>query len=131
MKMNEEMKNCLLGLRMDITALRMQRNEYGNDMDLFTKQPHTLGTCQCYTTEYCHYDCELHDNYISDYTMYAVMEDEINRAEAILEDTLLAIWAEQNHVEAPDHIAWADDIELDNNPPITLDMICSDDSIFH
>ena len=113
MKMNEEMKNCLLGLRMDITALERQRKEYGADIDLFMKQPHTLGTCECIMHENWYQTCELHEDHDSDCMMYNVMGNEVRDAKAALEDMLASIWAEQNHVEAPDDIAWADDIELE------------------
>ena len=113
MKMNEEMKNCLLGLRMDITALERQRKEYGADIDLVMKQPHTLGLCQCGIDEEWFHICDFHENHAADCNMYAVMEDEINRAEAALEDMLMSIWVEQDHVEAPDCVVWADDIEIE------------------
>lgn len=124
MKMNEEMKNCLLGLRMDITALESQRKEYAADIDLVVKQPHTLGTCQCCSShdEYADYDmdeshgmidCMQCMNLDNDRGMHAIMCDEIYDAEAALEDMLTSIWVEQDHVEAPDHIAWADEIEAE------------------
>lgn len=132
MKMNEEMKNCVLGLRMDITALERQRKEYADDIDLVVKQPNTLGRCQCGINEsYGMIDCMQCMNLDNDRGMHAIMCDEIYHAEAALEQMLMSIWVEHHHIAAPDCIIWADDIELDNNPPITLDMICSDDSIFH
>jgi len=124
MKMNEEMKNCLLGLRMDITALERQRKEYAADIDLVVKQPHTLGTCQCCSShnEYDYYDldesygmidCMQCMNLDNDRGMHAVMNDEVYYAEAALEDMLMSIWVEQDHVEAPDCVVWADDIEIE------------------
>ena len=124
MKMNEEMKNCLLGLRMDITALESQRKEYGADIDLFMKQPHTLGTCECIMHENWYQTCELHEDHDSDCMMYNNLGNELYYAEAALEDMLGSIWAEHDHVEAPDEVKFAEDMDYEEDEYDRYISIC-------